>query len=126
MSGNSGPGYASRPDHKITLSKPSQKLRVRFAGKVIAETGRAIRLQEASYPPVHYVPIADVSAEALEKTAHSTYCPFKGEASYWSLVADGKRVENAVWGYETPYDEVLPIKDHVAFYPDRVEAIEAF
>lgn len=124
MSGNSGPGYASRPDHKIALSEPSRKVRVRFAGKVIAETERAIRLQEASYPPVLYVPIADVIGEALEKTGHSTYCPFKGHASYWSLAAGGKRAENAVWGYETPYDEVMAIKGYVAFYPNRVEAIE--
>lgn len=124
MKNNSAPGFASRPAHKIVISPAKEKVAVRFAGQVIAETDRALRLQEASYPTVFYVPIADVAADVLQKTGHSTYCPFKGEASYWTLSANGKVSENAVWGYETPYDEVMSIKDHVAFYPNRVDAIE--
>ncbi len=124
MKNNSGPGFASRPDHKVIISPAGEKIVVRFAGAVIAETDQALRMQEASYPAVFYVPIADVAAGVLQKTGHSSYCPFKGEASYWSIVANGKSAENAVWGYETPYDEVSTIKDHVAFYANRVDAIE--
>lgn len=125
MSGNSGPGFSKRPEHTVTISPANETITIRFDGKEIAHSSRALKLSEASYPPVYYLPIEDVSTEVLEKTEHSTYCPFKGAASYWSLVAsDGKRRENAVWAYETPYDEVLEIKDHVAFYTSAVEAVE--
>lgn len=125
MKGNSGPGFARRPEHKVVISPAGETVTIRFDGKEIARSSRARKLEEASYPPVYYLPIEDVSTEVLEKTEHSTYCPFKGAASYWSLVAsDGKRKQNAVWGYETPYDEVMEIKDHVAFYASAVEAIE--
>lgn len=107
--------------HPISVTPTGSRVVVTRGGQTIAETTEALTLQEASYPPVQYVPLADVDAAVLERTDHSTYCPFKGDASYYSLVGAGDRADNAVWVYEAPYDAVADIKDHVAFYPDQVE-----
>jgi len=107
--------------HPITVTPTGSRVVVTRDGQTIAETTSALTLQEADYPAVQYVPIADVEPSVLERTDHSTYCPFKGDASYYSLVGAGERADNAVWVYETPYDAVAEIKDHVAFYPDQVE-----
>jgi len=110
------------PDHPIGIA-PNNR-RVRFAGKVIADTTRALTLTEANYPPVQYIPRADADMSLLKPSAHKTYCPYKGDASYFSIQAGGRSAENAVWSYEQPYPAVKTIKDHLAFYPDRVDAIE--
>lgn len=81
-------------------------------------------LREASYPAVQYIPRKDVDMTLLERTDHSTHCPYKGDASYYSITPGGERSKNAIWTYETPHDAVSEIKDHVAFYPDRVDSIE--
>jgi uncharacterized protein (DUF427 family) len=94
------------------------------AGRVVADTRAALTLREAHYPPVQYIPRADVEMALLARTDHTSYCPYKGDASYFSIPAGGERAANAVWSYETPFDAVAVIKDHVAFYPDRVDAIE--
>jgi uncharacterized protein (DUF427 family) len=120
MAANSGPGYAKHPEHRITTRPAGVRVQVSVKGEVIADTRDALELREASYPVVYYVPRKDVKMEGLARTAHTTYCPFKGHASYFSL-AGGP--ENAVWSYEQPYDEVSVIKDHLAFYPDKVDAI---
>ena len=112
------------PDHPITIARNGQRVRVSFAGKVIADTTRALSLQEASYPAVNYIPRADVDMTALSRTAHHTQCPYKGEASYFSIAVGGKHAENAVWSYEEPYPAMAEIKEHLAFYPDRVDKIE--
>jgi|SRR5687767_2668392 len=122
MSGNSGPGYAKHPSHTIGLSHTGQRVVVTFDGEAIADTTRAIRLQEANYPAVYYIPRADVKMDHLTRTSHSTYCPFKGQASYFSLTG-GRSADNAVWSYETPYDEVAGIKDFLAFYPNKVDSV---
>jgi uncharacterized protein (DUF427 family) len=109
------------PDHPITITPAGTTVTVSFAGSVIVKTDRALILEEASYPPRFYIPIADVNPDVLEPSSHQTYCPFKGDASYYSLHADDTRAENAVWTYVTPYDAVSEIAGHVAFYPDRVE-----
>jgi uncharacterized protein (DUF427 family) len=83
-----------------------------------------LTLREASYPPVQYIPRRDVDAVLLERTDHATYCPYKGDCTYYSIPLGGERSVNAVWTYEAPYAAVAAIKDHVAFYPDRVDAIE--
>jgi uncharacterized protein (DUF427 family) len=124
MSNNSGPGYAKHPEHRVGLEHANERVIVTFDGEVIADTTDAIRLREATYPPVYYVPRRDVKMDRLIRTEHHTYCPFKGEASYFSL-SSGRRAENAVWSYEKPYDEVIDIKDLLAFYPDRVDSIAA-
>jgi len=112
------------PDHPITISRNGRRVRVRFAGRIIADTTRALTLQEAHYPAVHYIPRADADMSALTRTAHHTHCPYKGEASYFTIVADGRRAENAVWSYEQPFPAVAEIKECLAFYPNRVDAIE--
>lgn len=120
----SSPAYAAHPGHTITVTPHDGEVTVRFNGAVVARTVRALRLQEASYPPVLYIPFTDCLTSHFQRTGHSTACPFKGMASYWTLAANGARAENAVWGYETPFDEVASIAGHVAFYPDKV-AFEA-
>ena len=118
---NSGPGYEKHPEHKIELKPGSARIRVIVDGEAIADTTNAIALHENGYPPVLYIPRVDVRMDRLVRTTHHTRCPFKGEASYYSIIPNG--AENAVWSYETPYDEVLPIKEHLAFYPNKVDAI---
>ena len=112
------------PDHPITITPNPARIRVIVAGRVIAETSHALTLQEASYPAVQYIPREDVDMSQLESTDHATYCPYKGECSYYSIPAGGERSANAVWTYETPYAAVAEIKNHLAFYRDRVDAIE--
>lgn len=112
------------PDHPIGIAPNPKRVRVVFSGRVIAETARALTLREAGYPPVHYIPRADTDMSLLTRTAHRTYCPYKGEASYFSLAANGRTAANAVWTYEKPYDAVAAIKDLLAFYPHKVDAIE--
>jgi uncharacterized protein (DUF427 family) len=112
------------PDHPITVTRHAKRVVVTLGGRVIADTAEALALQEASYPPVLYIPRKDVDKAALLRSDLKTYCPYKGEASYFSLPAGGARSVNAIWTYETPYDAVAEIKDHLAFYPDRVDKIE--
>ena len=112
------------PDHPITIARNGKRVRVTFGGKVIADTTRALSLKEASYPVVNYIPRADADMSALARTDHHTHCPYKGEASYFSIAVDGRRADNAVWSYEQPFPAMAEIKDCLAFYPDRVDKIE--
>jgi uncharacterized protein (DUF427 family) len=112
------------PDHPITLTPNRERVLVRVGGALIADTREALILKEASYPPVQYIPRKDVDMNLLQRTQHSTYCPFKGDASYYSIPSGGEKSANAVWTYENPYPVVAQIKDYVAFYPSRVDAIE--
>jgi uncharacterized protein (DUF427 family) len=115
---------AGTPDHPITISPNPNRVRVTFGGKIVADSTKALNLKEASYPAVAYVPRADVDMSLLERTSHSTHCPYKGDASYYSIKADGKVAENAIWTYETPKSDVSEIANYVAFYPNRVDSIE--
>jgi len=112
------------PDHPITVAPHSMRVTVIFNGEVIAESQNALELREADYPAVAYIPRSDVAMDKLVASDHSSHCPYKGDASYFSLKARGKRAENAVWSYPDPYPALAAIKDHVAFYRDRVDAIE--
>jgi uncharacterized protein (DUF427 family) len=112
------------PGHPITIAPHPHRVVVAAGGRVVADTGRALALREASYPAVLYVPRDDVDLSLLERTDRTTHCPYKGDAAYYSIVGAGKRGTDAVWTYEAPHDAVAPIKDHLAFYPDRVDAIE--
>jgi len=112
------------PDHPIAIAPNPARVVVTLGGRVVADTRAALSLREAAYPAVQYIPRADVDMTQLARTEHTTYCPYKGECHYFSLPAGGERSVNAVWTYETPYDAVAQIKDHVAFYPDRVDSIE--
>ena len=111
------------PDHPITIAPNGHKVRVRFAGQVIAETTRALTLREASYPPVQYIPREDVRMELLKRSDHQSHCPYKGDAAYYSIPVGGTRSIDAVWTYETPFAATAQIKEYVAFYPDRVDEI---
>jgi uncharacterized protein (DUF427 family) len=112
------------PDHPITIEPNPKRVVVRFGGKTIVDTRHALSLREASYPAVQYVPRADVDMSALQRTDHGTHCPYKGDASYYSISVDGKDAANAVWTYESAYDAVKQIEGHLAFYPNKVDAIE--
>ena len=112
------------PDHPIAIERNPNRVVVRVAGRVVADTSEALTLREASYPAVQYVPRKDVNMMLLERTEHATYCPYKGDCAYFSIPLGGDRSTNAVWTYEAPYEAVSPIRDHLAFYPDRVDAIE--
>lgn len=111
-------------DHPITIEEKHAHVTVSVAGKVIADTHEALSLKEASYPAVIYIPRKDVDMSLLQKTNHETYCPYKGECSYYSIPAGGERSVNAIWTYENPYPSVGQIKDYMAFYPDRVDSID--
>lgn len=112
------------PDHPITIERSPARLVVSVAGRVVADTRDALTLREATYPGVHYVPRKDVDMTLLRRTDHATYCPFKGDCAYYSIPAGGERSVNAVWTYEAPFAAVEAIRDHLAFYPNRVDTIE--
>jgi uncharacterized protein (DUF427 family) len=107
------------PDHPITVEPNPRRVTVTVGGTTIADSSRALVLQEASYPAVQYVPLDDVDPSVLSESDHATYCPFKGNASYYDLRVDGVVAENAVWTYREPYDAVAVIRGHVAFYRDK-------
>jgi uncharacterized protein (DUF427 family) len=112
------------PDYPITIERNPVPIVVSVAGRIIADTREALTLREAAYPAVQYIPRKDVDMALLEPTDHATYCPYKGDCAYFSIPLGGNRSTNAVWSYEAPYAAVTPIKDYLAFYPDRVDAIE--
>ncbi len=111
-------------ERPITIARNANRVRVTFAGQVIADTTRALTLREAGYPPVQYIPRADIAMRRLIRTAHASHCPFKGDASYFSIVAGGTTAENAVWSYEKPLPAMAEIAGYLAFYPKRVDKIE--
>ena len=112
------------PDHPITISPAEGRVRVTVAGKIVAESTHALRLEEKGYPSVYYLPRSDVNMSLLFRTTHSTYCPYKGDCTYYSIPIGGPKSENAIWTYEKPHEAVAGIKEHLAFYPTRVDAIE--
>ncbi len=111
------------PDHPITIERNPVRVVVSVAGRVIADTRDALTLRESTYSPVQYIPLKDVDMSLLERTDHSTYCPYKGDCTYYSIPIGGDKSVNAVWTYEVPFAAVAEIKDHFAFYPDRVDEI---
>ncbi|HEV2634630.1 MAG TPA: DUF427 domain-containing protein [Actinocrinis sp.] len=115
------------PDHPITVEMTEARVVARVGGHVVADTTRALTLQEASYPAVQYIPLEDVDQTLLASSQTQTYCPYKGDASYYSIVLPGTQdagaLTDAIWTYREPYDAVASIANHVAFYPDRVEVV---
>jgi len=122
MGANTGPSYRKNAKHRVVTRPAGVRVQVTFRGDVIADTRDAVRLEEVGYPAVYYVPRKDVKMDRFVRTDHQSYCPFKGQASYYSL-KDGP--ENAVWSYEQPYDEVAVIRELLAFYPNKVDSIIA-
>lgn len=118
---NPAPGFRQRPDHQIVLSAPEAALTVRLGDVTIAASRRAIRLDEDHCPPRYYLPREDVDMARLSATAHSSYCPFKGDARYWTVEAGGRQAVNAAWAYDAPYDECLALAGRIAFYGERFE-----
>jgi uncharacterized protein (DUF427 family) len=112
------------PDHPITIEPNPNRVVVSIGGTVLADSRDALTLREAGYPAVQYIPRKDVYVTLLERSTHATYCPYKGDCAYFSIPLGGERAIDAVWSYEAPYAAVAAIRDHVAFYPDRVDAIE--
>ena len=111
-------------DHPITIEPNPLRVVVSVGGRTVADTTEALTLREASYAAVQYIPRKDVDMSLLDRTDHTTYCPYKGDCAYYSIPIGGERSVNAVWTYEAPHAAVAAIKDHVAFYPNRVDAIE--
>lgn len=111
-------------DHPIALEKSGKRMRVVFRGLVIAESDDTLVMREATYAPVYYFPRADVKMDLLGRTAHNSWCPYKGEACYFSIDDGDSPVENAIWSYETPFDAVANIRERLAFYPNKVDRIE--
>jgi uncharacterized protein (DUF427 family) len=109
------------PDHPITLTGHEGRVQALFSGHLIADSGDVIWLKEANYKPVAYFPRTDVEMGFLAKTDLDTYCPYKGHASYFTLMMDGQIVENAVWSYETPHPAMELIRGRLAFYPNLVD-----
>ena len=114
------------PDHPISIEVNPHRVRVLIGGVIVAETTRALTLKEASLPAVQYIPRDDVAMDLLERSSRKTHCPYKGDASYWDVTAGGVRARDAVWSYEKPFPAVQDIAGHLAFYPNKVEAIEEF
>ena len=112
------------PDHPITISPAEGKVRVTVAGRIVAESTRALQLEEKGYPPVYYLPRDDADMSLLVRTTHYSYCPYKGDCTYYSIPIGRSKSDYAVWTYEKPYAAVADIKEHLAFYPSRVDAIE--
>jgi uncharacterized protein (DUF427 family) len=112
------------PDHPITIERNLKRVVVSIGGRVLADSRDALMLREAGYPEVNYIPREDVDMTLLERSAHTTYCPYKGDCAYYNIVSGGERTLNAVWTYEAPYDAVAAIRNYLAFYPQRVDAIE--
>jgi len=112
------------PDHPITVTETRARVTVRVAGQLLADTRQALTMNEGAYPAVQYIPRRDVDMTQLQRTSHQTYCPYKGECTYYSIPIGGERSVNAVWSYETPYPAVAQIREYLAFYPDRVDSIE--
>lgn len=112
------------PEHPIAISSAVGKVRVSVAGKIVAESTRALKLDEKGYPPVYYLPRDDADMSLLVRTEHYTYCPYKGDCTYYSIPIGGAQSENAVWTYERPHEAVANIGEYLAFYPSRVDGIE--
>jgi uncharacterized protein (DUF427 family) len=113
--------YHKYPDHRVDIESSPKRIRVRLGGEVIADSDRTLTVLETNDEPVAYFPRPDVRFDFLEQTTHQTFCPFKGEASYWTIRVRNEVRENAVWSYQDPFPEVDRLKGYVAFYADRVE-----
>ena len=124
MSGNPAPGYQKKPDHKVEATPFNGRVCANFNGVAIAETTSALAVQETGYPLVYYMPRSDVRMYLARKTDRQSHCPFKGDAAYFSFAVDGAETENAAWSYEAPYDEAAALKDHLAFYGNRIDALD--
>jgi uncharacterized protein (DUF427 family) len=112
------------PDHPISIEPQGGRVRVTYNGRIVADSTRALVLRETRLRPVFYIPRDDAEMTLFERTAHKTHCPYKGDASYYSIRVGDRLAENAIWSYEQPFPDMAEIAGRLAFYPDRVDAIE--
>ena len=117
---NKAPGYRTNPTHRVDIGAATGRLRIAFKGTVLADSAHALVVDETKYERVYYLPRADVRMEHLRRTAHGSHCPYKGDASSWTVVVGGEEAENAAWSYETPFDEAAPLRGLVAFWIKRL------
>ncbi|MBA1145712.1 DUF427 domain-containing protein [Ectothiorhodospiraceae bacterium WFHF3C12] len=117
---NPAPGFSRSPEHRVDIVPGPRRVRVEFAGAVIADSADAVTVQETGYEPVHYLPLADIKMALLQPSERTSYCPFKGRANYYSAMVADRVAVNAAWTYASPYDEVAELRERIAFYPDRV------
>lgn len=120
---NAKPVKQPGPDHPISIAPISRRIVVTVAGRTVADTRNALLLREANYPPVAYIPRQDADMSLLTRSDLTSYCPYKGDCTYYGIPAGGEKSANAVWTYETPYPAVGQIGGHLAFYPNRVDSI---
>ena len=123
---NPAPGFLKYPGRALNYKTIERKIEVIFNNKIVASSNSFILLKEENYAPVMYVPRDGLFFKFMENTKHSTYCPFKGKASYWDIKVCDNKIENAVWSYSDPFDEALIIKNHFAFYSDKVSTIKTY
>lgn len=109
------------PEHPITVNPTGKRVVVRVNGEIVADTDAALELRESTYPAVQYIPFKDVVQEVLTRTDTSTYCPFKGDAGYFSVTIGGVTVDDVIWCYERPFPAAAAIAGHAAFYPDKAQ-----
>lgn len=120
-SGNSGPGYAKNPDYQIDIAPARKSVRIEVNGQTIVDSDNALLMREQNHQPVYYFPQSDVRMAHFQRTENATHCPFKGNASYWTLSVVDRVLENVMWSYEAPCNEVSAVKEYVAFYRDRLD-----
>ncbi|MEM9620172.1 MAG: DUF427 domain-containing protein [Pseudomonadota bacterium] len=118
---NPAPGFEKHPNYEVNMVPIAEELLVKVGDQVIARSQRAVELQETKHRPVWYMPLADVDANLIKPTSTDTYCPFKGHASYWSVVLPDQTIEDAIWAYEAPYDECADIAGYASFYTNKVD-----
>jgi uncharacterized protein (DUF427 family) len=110
--------------HRVDVTTNRHRVRVIHLGVTVADTQAALTVSETGLPDAFYFPRADVNMARLERSAHTSRCPFKGDASYYHLLTEEGVVENAVWTYETPIEAVQQIRGYLAFYTSKVDRID--
>ncbi len=120
---SAAPAVRSHTGYRLVIEASGKRIRAVFNGEVVAESERALVMHETGYAPTAYIPRADVRMDLLQRTGHHTHCPFKGDASYWTIEVGGQRAENAAWSYEDPFEEAEIVRDHIAFYWDQVDMV---
>jgi uncharacterized protein (DUF427 family) len=117
---NSAPGFRAHPEHAITIEPYRGRVQVHAGKTLIADSANAVVVRETNHSPVFYIPMDDIRRDLLRHSPHTTRCPFKGTASYWNVVVGDHEIDNALWAYETPYDEMLELAGLASFYESKV------